>query len=148
MPASRVRSFADPDQYAVFIRGTRAEFTITKPGRFAAKLTHIDLHRLWMQRYSDTLPRIAHFENIPGRVFISFHTSAGPDLLWDGRESSPTTIIRHSDRHSGFQRSTGVAQFASMSLPIAEMEDLGATYGGSDFTSPGEPLIFSPSPSG
>ena len=145
MPTSRVRSFADPDEYASFIRGTQAEVSITKPGRFAAKLTHIDLHYLWMQRYFDTLPRVVHFENIPGRVFISFHASAGPSLLWDGRESSPTAILRHSYRHSGFQRSTGVAHFASMSLPIAEMEDLGATHGGSDFTWPREPLIFGPS---
>jgi hypothetical protein len=99
-----------------------------------------------MQRYFDTLPRIVHFENIPGRVFISFHASAGPNLLWDGREASPTAILRHRYRHSGFQRSTGVAHFASLSLPVAEMEDLGATYGGSDFTWPREPLIFSPSP--
>ena len=146
MPISRVRRFADPDQYAAFIRGTRAEFSITKPGRFAAKLTQIDLHRLWTQRYSDTLPRVVHFENVPGRAFISFHTRAGPSLLWDGGEASATTIIRHSDRHSGFQRSAGFAHFASMSLPVAEMEALVATYGGFDFTSPRVALIFSPDP--
>jgi hypothetical protein len=142
--ASRVRNFADPDQYAAFIRGTRTEFSITKPGRFAAKLVRIDLHRMWMQRYSDTLPRVVHFENIPGRTFISFRTSAGPSLLWDGRETSVTSLIRHSDRHNGYQRSTGAAQFASMSLPNADIEALGSTHGGADFTSPRQPLIFNP----
>jgi AraC-like DNA-binding protein len=144
VPITRVRRFADPDQYAAFIRGTRAEFSITKPGYFAAKLTQIDLHQLWTQRYSETLPRVVHFEDVPGRAFISFHAHPGPSLLWDGGEASPATIMRHSDRHSGFQRSTGFAHFASMSLPVAAMEALGARYGGADFTSPRAALIFSP----
>jgi len=139
-----VRRFADPDEYAAFIRGSRAQFSITKPGRFAAKLIRIDLQRLWMQRYSETLPRVAHFENIPGRAAISFRTSAGPSFLNDGRETSPTTMRRLSDRQSGFQRSTGLVHFATMSLPIAEMEALGATYGDADFAPPREALIFSP----
>ena len=61
MPSSAVRTFTDPDDYAASIRATKAELTVTGRGRFAAKLIRIDLHRLWMQRFSDNLPRVATF---------------------------------------------------------------------------------------
>ena len=58
MPSSAVRTFSDPDDYATSIRATKAEVTVTGRGKFTAKLIRIDLHRLWMQRFSDNLPRV------------------------------------------------------------------------------------------
>ena len=52
MPSSAVRTFSDPDDYAASIRASKAEVTVTGRGQFTAKLTRIDLHRLWMQRFS------------------------------------------------------------------------------------------------
>ena len=58
MPSSAVRTFSDPDDYATSIRATKAEVTVSGRGKFTAKLIRIDLHRLWMQRFSDNLPRV------------------------------------------------------------------------------------------
>ena len=58
MPSSAVRTFSDADDYATSMRATKAEVTVTGRGRFTAKLIRIDLHRLWMQRFSDNLPRV------------------------------------------------------------------------------------------
>ena len=58
MPSSAVRTFSDPDDYATSMRATKAEVTVTGRGKFTAKLIRIDLHRLWMQRFSDNLPRV------------------------------------------------------------------------------------------
>ena len=68
MPSSAVRTFNDPDDYAAAIRQGTYELTVTEPGHFTAKLTRIDLHRLWMQRFSDTLPRISHIAGWGGRA--------------------------------------------------------------------------------
>ena len=97
MPSSAVRTFTDPDDYAVAIRATTAELTVTGRGQFAAKLIRIDLHRLWMQRFSDNLPRIFHSAMVPGRAIITFPTQSGPSLFWSGVEWQPTDITRHSD---------------------------------------------------
>jgi hypothetical protein len=48
MPSSAVHIFTDPGDYAATIRASTHEMTVTGRGRFAAKLTRIDLHRLWM----------------------------------------------------------------------------------------------------
>lgn len=146
MPGSAVLRFSDPDKYAAFVRGTKAEVTITKPGRFDAKLVRIDLHRLWMQRYSESLPRIAHFDHIPDRAFFIFETHTGPAMLVDGAETPPGSVVRHPERYGAFQRSLGPSRFASMSLPIGDVADLGATMGGCDFTPPPEPLHCIPTP--
>jgi hypothetical protein len=56
MPSSAVQTFADPDDFAAAIRGTKSEISVTGRGRFTGKIIRIDLHRLWMQRFSDNLP--------------------------------------------------------------------------------------------
>jgi hypothetical protein len=67
MPSSAIRTFSDPDDYATSIRMANVQLTITGHGVFDAKLIRIDLHDLWLQRFSDNLPRIAHLTNIEKR---------------------------------------------------------------------------------
>ena len=107
MPSSAVQTFTDPDDYSAAIRATRAELTVTGRGHFAAKITRIDLHRLWMQRFSDNLPRVAHSAAMTGRAIISFRTKPGPSLLWSGVEMQPTNIIRHSQGKDSFSTHPG-----------------------------------------
>ena len=100
MPSSAVRTFTDPDDYAAAIRATKAEMTVTGRGHFAAKLIRIDLHRLWMQRFSDNLPRIAHSAAITGRAIISFRTRA-----WTKPALERCGIA--ADQHHATQRGSG-----------------------------------------
>ncbi len=144
MPSSGVRRFTDPDKYVAAVRATTAEVSITKPGHFSAELIRIDLHRLWMQRFSETLPRIAYTSDAPGRAIISFRTQPGQPTLSGGLEMPFYSIKRHGDGHSVFHRTATAAQTAAMSLPIADMEALGASFGGADFTPPRDPVIFAP----
>jgi hypothetical protein len=130
MPSSAVRTFTDPDDYAASIRATRAELTVIGRGSFTARLTRIDLHRLWMQRFFDNLPRVAHSAAQTGRVTISFRTEPGPSLLWAGVEMKPTSIIRHSEGANSFQRSSGSACWGAMSLPVEDMAIVGAAMAG------------------
>ena len=127
---------------------------LTKPGRanghwartFPAKLIRIDLHRLWMQRHSEDLPRIKHSANVAGRAIISFCTQPGPSLLWGGVELDPSTIVQHSQNQSHYQRSSGFTHYGSMSLPVADIVAVGAAMAGCDLTSPKDPLILTPPP--
>ena len=144
MPSSAVQTFSDPDEYAAALRAANTEFTVTGRGQFTAKLVRIDLHRLWVQRASDNLPRIAHPTNIAGRAIVSFRTGPGPSLLTDGLEMQPTDIVRHSDGQGYYRRSSGLAAYASMSLPVEGMVSHGAAIAGIDLTPPQDPLIHTP----
>src|ERR1700746_2773599 len=145
MPSSAVRTFTEPDHYAAAIRNAKAEMTVTGRGQFAAKLIQIDFDRLWMQRFSESLPRIAHSAHI-GRAIVTFRTRPGPSLLWGGAEMRPTHIVRHSERESAFQHSSGSTNFAAMSLPIEDMAAIGTAMAGCDLTPPKEMLIYTPIP--
>jgi hypothetical protein len=97
MPSSTVRTFTDPDDYAASVRGTKAQLTITGRGRFEATITRVDLHRLWMQRFSDNLPRIGHYALASGRTMITFRTQPGPRQLAAGSEMYLDKVTRHSE---------------------------------------------------
>jgi AraC-like DNA-binding protein len=146
MPSSLVRTFSDPDQYVAAMQATKAEVTITGRGHFAAKLTRIQLHDLWMQRYAETLPRVAHAGNVRGRAIISFRTEPGPALSWGGAEMLAGSLTRHSEGQEAFQQSTGAASFGSMSLPIDVMVSAGAALLGSDLAPPRDGLTVTPTP--
>lgn len=147
MPSSAVRTFTDPDDYATAIRATRAEMTVIGRGQFAAKLTRIDLHRLWMQRFSDNLPRVGHSAALTGRAIITFRTQPGPSLLWSGMELQSTNIVQHNEGQNAFQHSSGSACFGAMSLPVEEMVSVGASMAGCDLTPPKDALTLTPPPS-
>lgn len=147
MPSSAVRTFTDPDDYAASIRATNAEFTVTERGQFTANIIRIDLHRLWMQRFSDNLPRVGHSAAKSGRTIISFRTQAGPSLLWGGAEMHPTNIVRHGEGESTFQRSSGSASWGAMSLPMEVAAAVGETLAGSDVMPPRNATLITPRPS-
>lgn len=146
MPSSAVRTFTDPDDYATAIRATNTVLTVTGRGQFSGKLIRIDLHRVWIQRACDNLPRIAHSTNIAGRAVISFRTRPGPSLRTAALEMRPTNIVCHSEGQSYYRRSSGLAAYASISLPVADMVSFGAALSGADLTPPKDPLVHTPPP--
>jgi len=118
MPSSSVHTFDDVSEYAATIRAGQFEIVTLDRGVFAAKLVRIDLHRLWMQRFSDNLPRIARAAVSPARAIISFPTTPVPNHMWGGREAVQDTVYRLGIGQEVFQRTSGPAEWATMSLPV------------------------------
>jgi AraC-like DNA-binding protein len=146
MPSSAVRTFTDPDDYATAIRQGTYELTITQRGDFSAKLIRIDLHRLWMQRFYDNLPRISHIAGWGRRAVIAFRTQSGPSLLSSGVEMQPTSIVRHSEGQDYYRRSSGPVAYGAMSLPIDEVAAVGEAMAGVDLMPPRDVMLVTPPP--
>jgi AraC-like DNA-binding protein len=146
MPSSAIHTFTDPDDYAAAIRATNAEINVTGRGRFTGKIIRIDLHRLWMQRFSDNLPRVGHSAQIPGRAIVTFRTEPGPRLLAGGLEMQPTSLVRHSEGQSYHRHSSGLASHGSMSLPVEELAALGEAMAEVDLTPPPDAMLITPPP--
>jgi len=81
VPWSAVQTFSDADEYAATIRGGIVELTVTARGDFNAKLTRVDLHSLWMQRFSESLPRVVHAANARGRAGVAIVSWRG-EVEW------------------------------------------------------------------
>jgi AraC-like DNA-binding protein len=59
----------------------------------------------------------------------------------------PANIVYHSEGGSYYRRSSGLASYASMSLPVEDMVSVGSAIACVDLTPPKDPLIHTPSPS-
>jgi hypothetical protein len=131
MPRSALRSFFDPDDCAAATRAGTVELAITAGGHFKAKLVRIDLHRLWMQRFSDNLPRIGEVSNLlQAASYITFRTQPGPRLVQGGVEIRSSAILRQGQVRDYHHRSAGSATLASMSMPVEDLAAVGKTLGG------------------
>ena len=148
MPSSAVRAFTDPDDYAAAIRGANVELTVTGRGDFTAKLTRIDLRRLWMQRYSESLPRICDVTDIASaRLFIAFRTTPGPSLFQGGTEIQVFALLQAAETDNLYQHSSGATEFANMSLPIEDLAAVGGVMAGVDLPPPRDAALVVPSSS-
>lgn len=118
MPSSSVHKFTEAADYAARIRAGHIDMMAIGRGAFHAKLVQIDLHSLWMQRFSETLPRIARAATSPARAIILFPPSPRSHHVWGGREIAWGTLYRVGIGQETFQRCSELAETASMSLPI------------------------------
>jgi AraC-like DNA-binding protein len=146
VPSIIVRNFTDPDDYAASVVTVNAELTITARGRFEAKQIWIGLHDLWMQRFSETLPRIAHAAAGGGRAGMTFRTKPGAGLSWNRTEMGPSSFIRVQEHHDAFQRSTGPVSFGGISLPPETLRSVVADISGRDLKHNPDRLGFTPPP--
>jgi hypothetical protein len=106
MSSSSVRTFTDPDEFAAAIRQGTLHHTITSRGQFAAKLTRIDLHDPRMQRFSETLPRVAQIDGRGGGAIVSFRTRSGPSPVRCGVEMESTGVLRAPPGQNYYQTTT------------------------------------------
>jgi hypothetical protein len=147
MPWGAAWTFTDPDEYAARIRGATLGLTSTVRGDFTAKLAQIDLPPLWMQRFSENLPRIISAHDFPpGRTFSSFRTKYGPSSFHGGIEMIPEAIIRYNPGQDYYQRSSGSLSFGTMSLPVEYLASIGEAMAGLDLATAHDTTSVTPSP--
>jgi hypothetical protein len=140
MLSSSVQRFADPSAFSEAIRHAAVQLTVTSRGDYSAQLTSIKLHRLWMQRFWDNLPRITRTNSPAGRMIIAFRTQAGQRASWNGIDLQPTNAIRHRESESSTVYTSGAIGYGAMSLPKDDVTSIDAVAG-RDLTPPRETLI-------
>jgi AraC-like DNA-binding protein len=124
MPSSVVRTFTDPVEYFTGIRNLQIVGLVQRRGEFRAKSTRIDLHRLFMYRADENLPRIMKVSPSGGRAGIVFATTPGqPAMQINGIEIADDQISRTGPDWEWYLRSSAPCQWGSMSLAP---EDLAA----------------------
>lgn len=102
-------------------------------GDFRFKLTQIGMDRLWMSRYSLSLPQVNVVTIKPDRMAIGFLTDPHCSVRYCGAKVLPGDIIinRSSEVHQ--QTETGL-DGGVMSLPVNEVNAAIEAIIGSDFT--------------
>ena len=126
MPSSAVRTFTDPDAYFAGIRNLQIEGLVLQRGEFRAESTHIDLHRLFMYRSEENLPRIMKVKPSGKRAGIVFATDPGqPSMLINGIEIADGQISRNGVDWEWYLRSSAPCGWGSMSLAPEDLTAAG-----------------------
>ena len=141
------RSFSDPLAYEQAIRGARAsELIVSERGVFDARLTSIDLDRVWLQRGSENLARTmyAGFDEARRSIFFLLDRQT-PPCIQSGKEFGPDDVVSFGQDSSHFQRTFGPNRWAAMSLPAGCLEEAALTITGRDIAPTSTSLWAKPS---
>src|ERR1700720_3792085 len=121
MPSSAVRTFTDPDAYHAAIQNAEGQGVVTARGEYRTELTLIRLHRLWMQRGAETLPRVMSVEVDGTRSGILLATDRNqPVQHVGGKELAQGEIALGSDC-AYHHRSSAACRWGAMSLTVEDL---------------------------
>jgi AraC-like DNA-binding protein len=147
VPTSVVYTAGDPCEYGPLIRAADINVLVAAKGDFRAKVTRIDLDRVWMQRGEENLPRIFRSVLAKDRVAVFFVTEAScPVIRLGGLETSSRQIAILSPGQQSPSRSLGAAQWCSMSLPTEDFMLWSRVLTGQERVPPDFPQVLTPPP--
>jgi hypothetical protein len=147
MPSSALRSFTDPDEYFAGIRNLQIDGVITTRGEFRAASTRIDLHRLWMHRLDESLPRIMRITPRGKRSLILFATEPHQALMQiSGIETSQDQIAMFGLDRPYYLRSSAACGWGTMSLIPEDLAAASEAIIGRPLTPPSFPRWTRPPP--
>ena len=145
MPSSATRTFIDPDTYSPGSEICRLTGVVTKRGEFRAESTRIDLHRLWMHRIDESLPRIMRITPSGKRSLILFATDPHqPEMQVSGIEISQAQIAMFGLDWPYYLRSSAACGWGTMSLTPEDLAAASEAIIGRPLTPPSFPRWTSP----
>jgi len=145
MPSSAVRTFTDPEEYFAGIRNLQIEGLLQRRGEFRAESTRIDLHRLWMHRFGESLPRVMKVTPSGRRVLIIFATDPDqPAMQVNGVETSQDQIAKFGLDWEWYLKSSAPCEWGTMSLTPEDLTAAAETITGRELASPTFPRSIAP----
>jgi AraC-like DNA-binding protein len=137
LPDSAVLAFTDPDAYYATIRTAEVKGVVTARGDYRAELTRIELHRLWMQRGIEGLPRIMNVRRRDLRVALCFATDEQQASLHvRGMELGRGEIVVLGSGSADHHLSSAACRWGSMSLTPEDFAAAGQAITGRELTAP------------
>jgi AraC-like DNA-binding protein len=137
MPSSAVRTFTDPVEYFTGIRNLQIVGIVQRRGEFHAKSTLVDLHRLWMHRFDENLPRIMKVTPSGMRGVVIFATDADqPAMQVNGIEISQNQIGQIALDWEWYFRSSAPCKWGTMSLTPEDLSAMGEAITGHEMVPP------------
>ena len=144
---SQVSVFTDPYPYEAAIRAADVKAVPTARGKFRAELTRINFRRLWMQRFSESLPVIKYTAMDPRRAPIVFLTEPNqPAIHHEGIDVSPEGIVIYGSGVGVHHRTSAGCRFGSMSLSPDDLAASARTFTGREISPPADTYSVRPHP--
>jgi hypothetical protein len=104
----------------------------------------LDFNRLWMQRGSESLPRIWHVGPSRERAVIGFLTGGEAGAIRNGDAFYAGDMALLSRRHDHSYRTLGPVEWGAMSLPFPDMAEIEGGFAGRDLIPRQDEQIVTP----
>ena len=145
MPSSAVRTCTDPIKYFTGIRNLQIVGIIQQHGKFRARSTRVDLHRLWMHRFDEDLPRIMKVTPSGMRAVVIFATQIDqPAMQVNGIEISRNQIASIALNWEWYLKSSAPCEWGTMSLTPEVLAVVSKTIAGRELAPPTFPCSKAP----
>jgi AraC-like DNA-binding protein len=132
--------------YFAGVRNVQIDGVITKRGDFRAELTRIDLHRLYIHRFEERLPRIMRVTSSGTRSHILFASDpCQPKMQISGIETSQDQIAMFALQWPYYLRSSAACRWGTMSLTPEDLAAVSEAIIGRPVTPPSSCRWTSPS---
>jgi AraC-like DNA-binding protein len=136
MPSIAVRTFTDPVEFFTGIRDLHIVGIVQRRGEFRAESTRIDLHRLWMHRFDEDLPRVMKVTPSGKRAGVLFALRpAQPVMQVSGIETSQNQIAKFGLNRDWYHRSSAACAWGTVSLTREDLAVAGETIIGHELGS-------------
>lgn len=146
MPKSTVLSLTEPERSEEHVRGGNVKEFITARGAYAAQLTRIDLHHLWMQRLRKSLPGVSHTAVIKGRAVIVFLADMDQQPMSNGGMTVRAgEIVAYREGSEHHLRTSAGYHCATMSLSPSDLAIHGRALVGRELSAPAATRVVRPS---
>jgi len=146
MPGGGTRTFLEPDQYEASLRQAQIEAVMVPRGKFKARLTWAELHRLQVLRCEEDSARVAYVQLAPGLASVTFPEDSQEQPVWRGREMQAAEIVFHSRAERLHQATPGPSVWNVITMDPAQLERYGRALSGKPFPSHGDGRVLQPSP--
>lgn len=129
----RILTFDDPHPYERAIRSAAVDIFVKGKGEFHAELVEVDLHRLWLHRRSERLPRLVRASVRGDRAAFGFPNAANQATIrHSGMEVTSAEIIVHGSNAEFYRQSSGPSSFSSLSFPAGDFSAVAGAILGQD----------------
>ena len=146
MPGGGTRTFLEPDQYEASLRQAQIEAVMVPRGKFKARLTWAELHRLQVLRCEEDSARVAYLQLAQGLASVTFPEDSQEQPVWRGREMQAAEIVFHSRAERLHQATPGPSVWNVITMDPAQLERYGRALSGKPFPSHGDGRVLQPSP--
>jgi AraC-like DNA-binding protein len=136
MPGSGIRTFTDTEDYRAALRQWQIDPLMICCGAFRARLTWVELGRLYLLQCQEDHPRIAYVSLQRGLTFAAFRTDSGTPPLWAGTGLQLGDLVFHSPGEQFHQRTTGSCMWNLIALTAEDLGEFGRTLFGLKLAAP------------
>lgn len=145
MAGSGTATFTNPDEFGASVEGARINIIVTGGGDFNARLTWLNLDRLYLLHSRENLPRVGFFTLSPAQAFFSFLTKAELPLTYGAFDLEYGDVVFHGRGERLHQRINGECRWGLISMSHEQLAATTKALTGTKMISPAEGRVLRPS---